>query len=165
MQESKCPCQSGKLMKDCCAPVIAGERKASTPEELMRARYSAYATAAIDFIIDSTHPDQRESNDRDAIKEWAEKSEWMGLEIKAVSKGGPGDQDGTVEFVAKYSDRGMQMDHHELAEFRRAADGSWLFYDGKLVQPAPFKREAPKTGRNDPCPCGSGKKFKKCCGA
>ncbi len=24
---------------------------------------------------------------------------------------------------------------------------------------------APKTGRNDPCPCGSGRKFKKCCGA
>jgi uncharacterized protein len=27
------------------------------------------------------------------------------------------------------------------------------------------QREAPKVGRNDPCPCGSGKKFKKCCGA
>ena len=26
------------------------------------------------------------------------------------------------------------------------------------------RREEPKTGRNDPCPCGSGKKFKKCCG-
>jgi preprotein translocase subunit SecA len=28
-----------------------------------------------------------------------------------------------------------------------------------------FRREAPKVGRNDPCPCGSGKKYKKCCGA
>ena len=28
-----------------------------------------------------------------------------------------------------------------------------------------FRREGPKPGRNDPCPCGSGKKFKKCCGA
>jgi len=27
-----------------------------------------------------------------------------------------------------------------------------------------FRREAPKVGRNDPCPCGSGKKYKKCCG-
>ena len=27
-----------------------------------------------------------------------------------------------------------------------------------------FRRESPKVGRNDPCPCGSGKKFKKCCG-
>mgnify|MGYP001275258775 FL=1 len=29
----------------------------------------------------------------------------------------------------------------------------------------PVVRDAPKVGRNDPCPCGSGKKFKKCCGA
>ncbi|MCL1909487.1 MAG: preprotein translocase subunit SecA [Kiritimatiellaeota bacterium] len=29
----------------------------------------------------------------------------------------------------------------------------------------PYQREAPKVGRNDPCPCGSGKKYKKCCGA
>jgi uncharacterized protein len=28
---------------------------------------------------------------------------------------------------------------------------------------APYSREMPKVGRNDPCPCGSGKKFKKCC--
>lgn len=30
--------------------------------------------------------------------------------------------------------------------------------------PAPLRREAPKVGRNDPCPCGSGRKFKQCCG-
>jgi preprotein translocase subunit SecA len=28
----------------------------------------------------------------------------------------------------------------------------------------PFKRKAPKVGRNDPCTCGSGKKYKQCCG-
>lgn len=31
-------------------------------------------------------------------------------------------------------------------------------------RPEPVRRAAPKVGRNDPCPCGSGKKFKKCCG-
>ncbi len=31
--------------------------------------------------------------------------------------------------------------------------------------PLPYERDAPKVGRNDPCPCGSGKKYKKCCGA
>jgi preprotein translocase subunit SecA len=31
-------------------------------------------------------------------------------------------------------------------------------------RPAPVKREGKKVGRNDPCPCGSGKKYKKCCG-
>ena len=29
---------------------------------------------------------------------------------------------------------------------------------------APIRRPTPKIGRNEPCPCGSGKKFKKCCG-
>ena len=31
--------------------------------------------------------------------------------------------------------------------------------------PATVRRTAEKVGRNDPCPCGSGKKYKKCCGA
>ena len=30
-------------------------------------------------------------------------------------------------------------------------------------KPLTFKRQAPKAGRNEPCPCGSGKKYKKCC--
>ncbi|MDG1165152.1 MAG: SEC-C metal-binding domain-containing protein [Porticoccaceae bacterium] len=28
----------------------------------------------------------------------------------------------------------------------------------------PITRDAPKTGRNDPCICGNGRKYKKCCG-
>jgi len=32
------------------------------------------------------------------------------------------------------------------------------------ARPRTFVREQPKVGRNDPCPCGSGKKYKKCCG-
>jgi SEC-C motif-containing protein len=43
-------------------------------------------------------------------------------------------------------------------------DEGWKFEDGELVAEQPIVREQPKTGRNDPCPCGSGKKFKKCCG-
>jgi uncharacterized protein YecA (UPF0149 family) len=36
--------------------------------------------------------------------------------------------------------------------------------DGNGDTPSQVKRDAPKVGRNDPCPCGSGKKFKKCHG-
>jgi tetratricopeptide (TPR) repeat protein len=36
--------------------------------------------------------------------------------------------------------------------------------DAEAPQDQPVRREAPKVGRNDPCPCGSGKKYKKCCG-
>ena len=55
------------------------------------------------------------------------------------------------------------MEHHEIAEFRRE-DGKWVFFDGELVPQAPYVRKEAKIGRNDPCPCGSGKKYKKCCG-
>jgi hypothetical protein len=45
----------------------------------------------------------------------------------------------------------------------RADDGA----DSKLIRSASsqIRRATPKTGRNEPCPCGSGKKYKKCCGA
>jgi len=37
--------------------------------------------------------------------------------------------------------------------------------EGPPQKARPAKREGPRVGRNDPCPCGSGKKYKKCCGA
>ena len=39
----------------------------------------------------------------------------------------------------------------------------WSWLEPEIVQ-QPYVRNAPKVGRNDPCPCGSGKKYKKCCG-
>ena len=38
-------------------------------------------------------------------------------------------------------------------------------HDPKQGEARPHRRESPKLGRNDPCPCGSGKKYKKCHGA
>jgi curved DNA-binding protein CbpA len=50
---------------------------------------------------------------------------------------------------------------------RKINPGYKFYYDGDddVEDITPFKRESPKIGRNDPCPCGSGKKYKKCCGA
>lgn len=163
MSVEKCPCNSGKSYNTCCKKLIQGEKKAVTAEELMRSRYSAYAKAEVDYILSSTHPDQRDANDRAEIKKWAENSEWHGLEIIKCEQGGKDDEEGTVEFIARYTDNGVSMDHHELAEFRKLKD-DWYFYDGNLLGHQPFVRSAPKIGRNDPCPCGSGKKYKKCCG-
>jgi SEC-C motif-containing protein len=53
--------------------------------------------------------------------------------------------------------------HHERSQFRKV-DGRWYFVSGQKISAPPLKRDAEKVGRNDPCPCGSGKKFKKCCG-
>jgi len=54
-------------------------------------------------------------------------------------------------------------------EFQHKDETSNLRYSGsepaEETKPEPKRRDAPKVGRNDLCPCGSGKKYKKCCGA
>ena len=87
----------------------------------------------------------------------------MGLELRAVTDGGVDDAIGTVEFVARFRFNGEQHLHHELASFRRE-QGRWVFVAGDMNPKGPPRRVV-KVGRNDPCPCGSGKKYKKCCGA
>lgn len=162
-REDVCPCKSGRIFGECCAPVIAGEKKAATAEELMRARYSSYVTGDVDFLRSSAVKEVREEFDEAASKAWSAQAEWHGLEVVGTEAGGEGDDEGVVEFRALYTANGEFCNHHEVAKFVREKDG-WKFADGELVGEKPIVREEPKTGRNDPCPCGSGKKFKKCCG-
>ncbi len=158
-----CPCASGRNYGACCGPVIAGAAKAETAEALMRARYTAYATQNMDFLYLSGGPEVRASFDRNMCMEWSKSAEWQGLEVIATERGGAGDSDGIVEFKANYSVNGKPCLHHETAKFERI-DGEWRFIDGDIEGQTPLRRSAPKIGRNDPCPCGSGKKYKKCCG-
>ena len=65
------------------------------------------------------------------------------------------DEETTAEFVANAADI-IPACIIELHRARRK-----LFASGMPVKPV---RQGPKIGRNDPCPCGSGKKYKKCCG-
>ena len=158
-----CPCGSGTPYAECCEPIINGEKPAETARELMQARYSAYAKKQTDFLLTSLHPDHREDYDPKQTRNWAEGSEWQGLEIIATDAGGPEDTSGTVEFIADYTAKGRRNRHHELASFEKH-EGTWYFTDGAAVPPKQVVRTGPKTGRNEPCPCGSGKKYKKCCG-
>ncbi|MBU1172744.1 MAG: SEC-C domain-containing protein [Proteobacteria bacterium] len=158
-----CPCGSEISYSDCCEPIIKKTRKAKTAVELMRARYSAYAKVETDFLFESLHPDKREGHDLKETRSWAEKSSWTQLEIIEKEQGEENDEIGTVEFIAHYSIKGERTRHHELATFVKL-DGDWYFDDGEGVAPKQVIRSDPKIGRNDPCPCNSGKKFKKCCG-
>ncbi|MBT4512005.1 MAG: YchJ family protein [Chloroflexi bacterium] len=160
---SDCPCGSGQAYTECCELVIKGEKTAETAEQLMRARYSAYANAETDFLSSSLHPDQREGHDSNSTRDWAENSVWHELEIINTQDGGPDDTEGDVEFKATFTYEGIKQTHHELAHFQKE-DDTWYFESGEAITPKPFVREAPKVGRNEPCPCGSGKKYKKCCG-
>lgn len=161
--EDQCPCKSGKTFGECCGPVISGAAKAETAEALMRARYSSYVTGDIEFLRASATKDVQDEFDEESSRAWSKTAKWHGLEILSTEKGQPGDDEGVVEFRALYSARGEFCNHHEVSRFARDEEG-WKFVDGELVGEKPIVREEPKIGRNDPCPCGSGKKYKKCCG-
>lgn len=159
-----CPCGSGSPYEECCRPLIKGKRAATTAEQLMRSRYSAYVEKEIPYLRTSLHPDHRSDYDEKSSREWAESAEWHGLEILNTVGGGPEDSEGQVEFAVDFTQQGVRQRHHELSTFARAG-AKWYFVSGKEVKPKPVVREAPKVGRNETCPCGSGKKHKKCCGS
>lgn len=145
----KCACGSDRDYQHCCGLCHSGQRPAQTPEQLMRSRYSAYVLGEIDYIGAT----QKEEMNRDAAEQWSRQSEWQGLEIVEA-------QDNYVEFVARYKNgRGELVEHRERSRFEQDEDGRWIYVDGST----PTLRSAARTGRNDPCPCGSGKKYKKCC--
>lgn len=120
----------------------------------MRARYSAHVKVDVDFIYKTTHPDHREGYDHKGTKIWAENSEWHGLEILSTTEGGPKDDQGEVEFIARFRDKNGVRSHHERGQFERKRK-KWLFTTGSMVKSQPLSSE--KIGRNDPCTCGSGK--------
>jgi SEC-C motif domain protein len=159
---TNCPCGNDKSFGECCEPFINGMGNAPTAEVLMRARYSAYATANIDFIERTIHSSAKAEFDRENARKWAEESQWHGLEILNVIGGKEDDAEGSIEFIATYSQKDERVKHHEVSTFRKEA-GNWTFVDGHMLN-KPFRRNQPKIGRNDPCHCGSGKKYKKCCG-
>lgn len=158
-----CPCGSGRDFTTCCELYISGRAAAPTAEALMRARYAAYATGRVDFIEKTHAPESRADFDRAASEKWARESQWKGLSIVAVKDGGEADDQGVVNFSARFSTGGKDFEHREIATFRREG-GAWRFVDGKPPKPETYTRQSPAIGRNDPCSCGSGKKFKKCHG-
>lgn len=129
----------------------------------MRARYTAYAEGEVKFLGTSLQAADRDSFDLASAKEWADSAKWSGLEIVATERGDVEDSDGFVEFKAHYTVNDQAQEHHERARFARE-NGHWVFVEGRVIGRDPYRREEPKIGRNDPCACGSGKKFKKCCG-
>jgi SEC-C motif-containing protein len=167
---STCPCRivdTNKLSyEECCAPFHQGKKKAPTAEAMMRSRYAAYSVKNIDYIDQTQTHNEKEVFDKAEALKWAESAEWLGLEIKKTQKGEANDNTGVVEFVALYKDKasGTELRHHETSLFQKH-DGAWKFKEGQIHGSQPLKRLEPKVGRNDPCSCNSGKKYKKCCGA
>ncbi len=158
-----CPCGSDKPLSECCGLYHDGT-PAPTALALMRSRYSAFALGKGQYLYDTLSEDQKADFDIKEFEESAGQTKWLGLEIRKTEAGGENDDTGTVEFVARYKNQGGPVVHHERALFGRDESGKWIFTDC-VMNPKEAQRRVEKVGRNDPCPCGSGKKYKKCCGA
>ena len=155
---SPCPCGSGKNFGHCCAPLIAGTQAAATAELLMRARFTAHVIRDYKFLHDTHRPTAGQPY-------VAEEGEPVMLWTKLVVHGHEitSDPDKSfVDFSAYGIDDGVEKVLQEKAEFLRI-NGTWLYSREARLGPAPYKAAAPKPGRNEPCPCGSGKKYKHCC--
>ena len=151
-----CPCGSDLAYKHCCQALIIGQLQARSAQQLMRSRYTAHVAEAIDYLIDTWDPGIRDAVDASQVASWARQSQWLGLEVLNCKKGQPGDTEGWVEFVAHYRQGDRLLQHREKSYFRYFQD-LWYFVSGELQDPV-------KIGRNQACICGSGKKYKRCCG-
>jgi SEC-C motif-containing protein len=139
--------------------LLSGDHLANTAEALMRSRYTAYVIRDIAYLLKSWHPSTRPDKiDPAAIPEWS------GLNIIQTEKGMETDSEGVVEFQATSFSKKNVWRLHEVSRFVKE-NGQWLYVDGDFKDNSlPLERKGQKMGRNDPCHCGSGKKFKKCCG-
>ncbi len=158
-----CPCGSSTDYSACCGRYHADE-PAPTAEKLMRSRYAAYATGKLDYIEANCAGPAAVAFARAEAGVLQLGTEWLGLEIVATRKGREGDSDGTVSFIARYRQQGTEAALTETSLFRKI-EGRWFYWDRDPVAGASLHSTgSDRVGRNDPCPCGSGKKFKKCCG-
>ncbi len=164
MPHRACPCASGQLYDSCCEPFHLDLGSAPTAERLMRSRYSAFHEGKIDYLIATLHASKRQLTDRDDLARVVSTTTWTGLRVLAVDGGTEGDETGHVEFVAYYCESGAAKHQagttkqlHERSRFVKE-DGRWFYLSGDHESLRPI----PKLGRNDPCWCGSGKKYKKC---
>lgn len=147
-----CPCGSGRTYGACCGPLIAGQRPAETPEALMRSRYSAFVRADADYLLASWHP-----RTRPGALVLDDQPQWRRLEVLGAGQSADG-RDGWVEFAAHFRGPAGAGCLRERSRFVRE-QGRWVYLDG-----TPLAAPAPRVGRNEPCPSGSGRKYKHCCG-
>ena len=147
-----CPCQSGESYDLCCARFISHQAVAENAQQLMRSRYTAYVLNDLDYLQQSWHPDYCPEGFKldETIK-------WLKLDILGCLTEG---DKAEVEFEALFLVDGKVEAMREKSQFV-VDQGRWLYTTGDMVEP---DSKSWKPGRNETCPCGSGIKFKRCCG-
>ncbi|MBJ7537748.1 YchJ family protein [Marinomonas transparens] len=160
-----CPCGTGSPYEICCGMYHNNPGTAPTAESLMRSRYTAFAINNFDYIAATQK--LKESPDQTAaeIQDSNQKTQWIKLEINATEEGLEKDKTGVVAFSAHFKE-GKHIGRLSERSIFKKVKGQWFYISGEheVQKNTPLvNSEAMKIGRNDPCLCGSGKKYKKCC--
>ncbi len=124
----------------------------------MRSRYAAYCLGLWRYVYETGPGTGDAAEEQKAMSDWCADKQWLSLRILGTVAGQASDDAGQVEFIAFYRDLSGQQtltQHHELSQFVQT-NGAWQFISGEARPPVAI-------GRNEACPCGSGKKFKRCC--
>lgn len=152
----KCFCSRDLAFEQCCQPLIQGTTPAENAEALMRSRYTAYVIENYPYILQTYASKQRASLNVSQLADSALDTQWLRLQVLAHH---PKQNTAQVEFKAFYQVDGRYYVMHELSDFV-LEDGHWCYTTGVIQKDSgEFSPE-----RNSQCLCGSGKKFKKCCG-
>jgi SEC-C motif-containing protein len=149
--ETECPCKSSKLFGACCSSILVDHSLAATPEMLMRSRFTAFVIEDSAFLLRSW-----DNSTRPQSIHFENNIVWLRLIIEDAPQPLPGDSAGTVTFRAYFIQNDKFVEMKEQSTFTRKR-GLWFYLNGELTlqeKPISFK---------DKCPCGSGKKYKRCC--
>ena len=143
-----CPCGFGKDYEKCCKPYIEEGKKVPNVEFLMRSRYTAFTMKNMTYILETSLNDTVNEKNIKALEREFESVDWLELIVLESAHD-------SVEFKAYFRvfDGPIEV-LHEHSLFTQK-DGKWYYRDGTI-----FKA---KIERNQPCPCGSGEKYKNCC--
>ncbi|WP_371372546.1 YchJ family protein [Thalassotalea aquiviva] len=152
----QCPCGSELTYNQCCAPIINQENVAQTAEQLMRSRYSAYHQKQSQYIADTYALAQQKHNPLAEIDAWVQQTTWLKLTIIDTDYSDPIQH--YVEFCARYICDQQVMEFQEKSRFIQE-QGQWRYIDGDITR----QDQLDTLTRNSPCPCASGKKYKRCC--
>ncbi|PDP84571.1 hypothetical protein CQJ94_28130 [Glycomyces fuscus] len=118
-----CPCGGSAAYRDCCGRLHSGRATASTAEQLMRSRYSAFAVGDRDYLLRTWHPSTRpRSLDLDPG------TEWVRLEVLSATGGTPFHNEGTVAFRAVHRAGAREGVLDEHSRFVRH-EGGWVYLD------------------------------------
>lgn len=151
MSTQSCPCGNLKPYTHCCGRYISGEQVPPDAETLMRSRYTAYTQQNNDWLLATWYPSQRTPQLSAALQSDDNQTQWLGLNV--ISHLHEKDSnEAFVTFFARYRDNQQTSAIYERSRFL-LEEHRWYYIDGVHLQ----------AGRNDACPCGSGKKYKKCC--